>query len=120
MIVPAPVSTPDTTPEEETLAVELLLLQVPPAVASLNEVLEPTHRLPTPIIAEGKGLTVTSNVAGLHANVVYDTTTIPEEIPVTTPEELIVASPEPLARLHAPGLTPSGNIMLLFTHTEDG
>ena len=39
------------------------LVQVPPADASLNVVVKPTHTFVTPVIADGNGLTVTGVVA---------------------------------------------------------
>ena len=70
MFVPEPVSTPDTTPVDDTVAEVLLLLHVPPRVASDSDVPEPWQRLPIPEIGSGKGLTSTAKVAGLQASVV--------------------------------------------------
>jgi hypothetical protein len=39
--------------------VVLLLLQVPPAVTSVNVIVRPTQTLPAPFIDDGKVLTVT-------------------------------------------------------------
>ena len=52
---------PDETP---TVAIEvLLLLQVPPAVASLRFITRPAHPLANPDIAAGNGLVVKVVVA---------------------------------------------------------
>ena len=61
MIVVVPGATPETIPAlMPTVAVEvLLLLQVPPTVASLNVVVKPAHTFDAPVIADGVGLTVT-------------------------------------------------------------
>ncbi len=55
-----PVVTPDTTPPVDvTVATAvLLLLHVPPEVASLNVTVDPTHTFALPVIAAGNGLTV--------------------------------------------------------------
>lgn len=58
------VAVPELTPvampvDEPILAIAvLLLLHVPPAVASLSVVLNPTHRLLLPVMAAGDVLTV--------------------------------------------------------------
>jgi hypothetical protein len=60
MIAP-PVFMPDTMPDiVPTVAIiGLLLLQVPPVVTSDNVVVDPTHKIVVPVIADGKGFTVT-------------------------------------------------------------
>jgi len=59
-----PADTPATVPDDEpTVADDELLLQVPPAEASVNVVLAPTHTLDEPEIAVGSGLTVITFVA---------------------------------------------------------
>ena len=58
-----PADTPVTTPVLPTAArLVLLLLQVPPVEASVKAVVKPTHTLAVPVIAAGKGLTVTGVV----------------------------------------------------------
>jgi hypothetical protein len=51
-----PVTMPVVAPT--TATVVLLLLHVPPDVASLSVVVAPTHKVRTPVIAAGGGLTV--------------------------------------------------------------
>jgi len=54
-----PVDTPVTTPPTVIVAIAGdALLHVPPAVALLNGVVEPTHTLVVPVMAAGSGLTV--------------------------------------------------------------
>jgi hypothetical protein len=54
-----PAATPETMPEVPTVATEvLLLLHVPPEVASLSELVKPGHVVADPVIAAGAGLTV--------------------------------------------------------------
>ena len=59
-MVAVPAVTPVTLPDPSTVAFAvLLLLQVPPAVASLRLVTKPTHTAALPFIAVGIGLIVT-------------------------------------------------------------
>ena len=66
VMVVVPGDTLVTTPEPEGTMVAtevLLLLQVPPAVASLNVVIKPMQTLAKPVITDGKGFTNTEVVA---------------------------------------------------------
>src|SRR6202008_1408822 len=64
-IVVLPVATPETVPEVPMLATSgLLLLHVPPDVASVNVVVRPRQTLFAPPIAAGFGFTVIGNVVG--------------------------------------------------------
>jgi hypothetical protein len=61
-----PSLTPYTTPVPDTVATAvLLLLHTPSVAASLNGVVEPTHRLVEPemLPTDGAGVTVTAAVA---------------------------------------------------------
>ena len=60
-ITEVPELTPVTTPLVLlTVAIPVSPeLHVPPVTASLNPVVEPTHTLPVPVIADGTGLTIT-------------------------------------------------------------
>ena len=60
MIIAVPALTPVTTPEPDTTVATngSLLPQVPPALASLSVVDDPTHTEDTPVIAAGSGFTV--------------------------------------------------------------
>jgi hypothetical protein len=58
-----PAVIPVTTPEPEpTVTFELLLDHVPPVSVSVNVVEEPAHTLNDPVITEGRGLTVSTEV----------------------------------------------------------
>lgn len=58
-----PVAIPVTIPKPETVATAvLLLLHIPPAVASLRAIVAPAHTVVGPVIADGKGFTVTTVV----------------------------------------------------------
>ena len=59
VITAVPTVAPDTLPEPSTLAFVLLLVHVPSGVVSVKVVTKPRHTLAVPMIAEGKGLTVT-------------------------------------------------------------
>ena len=72
-IVAVPAVMPDTMPVVPTVAFALLLLQVPPAVASPRLVVEPTHTPNVPEITAGEGLTVTVTVV------------LPEQPPLVVP-----------------------------------
>jgi hypothetical protein len=54
-----PVPNPVTTPVPDTVATEVLLLLQVPAPTSFKEVVDPEHTVAVPVIAAGKGLTVT-------------------------------------------------------------
>jgi hypothetical protein len=82
--VAVPASIPLTRPELTDALDGLLLLQVPPAVASLRLVVPPSHTVAVPLIAVA-GSTVTIAVAIQPPKVVYDISEVPPVIPVTTP-----------------------------------
>jgi hypothetical protein len=65
VMVDVPGAMPDTIPEVPIVAtVVILLLHVPPP-ASARDVVVPAHKMVTPVIADGSGLTVTIDVT-LH------------------------------------------------------
>ena len=70
----------------------LLLLQLPPGTASLNTVLPAKHRLDAPVIAAGKGLTVTLPVTWHVVGSAYVITVLPTLAPVTSPVALTAAT----------------------------
>jgi hypothetical protein len=58
-----PAETPQRSPVDPMVATEVVvLLHVPPDVASLMVVHWPTHTMGEPLMAAGKGLTVTTMV----------------------------------------------------------
>jgi hypothetical protein len=65
-----PAATPVIIPVDPAVAVPVaVLLHIPPVVASLNEVVLPTHTLSVPVIDDGvvgTGLTVTIEVVVPH------------------------------------------------------
>ena len=63
MIVVVPAMRPETMPElVPTVATDILLLIHVPPPASLRAVVRPAHTLVVPVIADGKGFTVISEV----------------------------------------------------------
>ena len=103
---------PFTTPEVETVPkAVLLLLHVPPLVASANARNEPTQVFGVPVIAAGVGLTVKGSVAmqpvGNVNVIVIDPAAIPETTPVPEP---IVATAV-LLLLHVELPEPSVNVV---------
>lgn len=103
-----PIEAAVTTPvADATMATEvLLLLHVPPEIASVNPVVEPRQKLVTPVIGGGVLLTVTSRVATPQA-VVYEMIAVPGEapriIPVVAPTDATVL----LLLIHVPPATAS-------------
>lgn len=65
--MPPPVDTPVTVvvlPGDVTVATDgLILVHVPPGVVLLSVVVAPEHTVPIPLMAAGKGFTVSTAVA---------------------------------------------------------
>jgi hypothetical protein len=98
--VPA-LAPPVTIPDVPTVATPVfVLLQVPPVVASLNEVVAPWHTAAVPLMAV-IGLTVTTVRALQPRLVVYVIVLVPDATPVTSPEPSTVAFAVALL-LHVP------------------
>src|SRR5437868_1617090 len=84
-MVAVPAAAPVTTPEIPTGATAVaLLLHEPLGVASLSDVVLPSHTVVAPMIGE-RALTVTVTVAMQPVVVVYFITAVPVDIPDTTP-----------------------------------
>ena len=95
----------------------MLLLQLPPLVASVSVVVEPTHTCVKPPIVAGKGLTVNTRVVKQPAGKVYVITAGPTVTPVTTPEaEPTDATPEALL-VQRPPDTELVNVVVRPRHT---
>ena len=91
-----PGETPVTTPLDETVASEVfLLLQAPPAVASVNPIVAPGHTAELPLMAAIVAeLTVTGSLVAVVPQAfvtVYFMVSTPAATAVTTPELLTVA-----------------------------
>jgi hypothetical protein len=62
-MVVIPPETPVTIPEAPTVATDvMLLLHEPPGVTSLNDVVTPMHKLVSPVMGNGNGLTIINAV----------------------------------------------------------
>jgi len=93
-MIAVPENTPNTDPVvADTLAIDvLLLLQLPPVVASDNVVESPTQTDVLPVITAGTGFTVIG-VALMHpVDKVYVIDNVPDVTPVTIPVEPTVAN----------------------------
>jgi hypothetical protein len=76
---------------------------VPPVLVVLSVVVVPTQALSVPVIAAGSGLTVTTLVNWQPpAPIVYVTSHVPADIPLTTPEPRPMVAIPGQATLHVP------------------
>lgn len=106
-----------TIPLELTVATEvLLLLQVPPEVASTRVVVVPAQRVVVPVIKPAVGAVVTVTAMNVLAEpqeleTIYEMFAEPTVTPVTFPEPSTVATPE-LLLLQVPPATPSARTLV--------
>jgi len=120
VIVPVPDETPVTIPDSEPTEalVEVLLLQTPPAVASLSVTVPPTHTdAGAPMIGV---IGFTNNVVLLTQPVdaiVYVTVVEPGVIPLTTPEVPEKYAIDVFPLIHVPPAVTSLNDVVLPWHT---
>jgi len=118
-MVAEPGATVVTTPELLMVVTEaLLLLHVPPPVASAKVLVAPLQIVFAPVIAatEGSALTVTVAVV-VQPLTLYVITVVPADTPVTTPEELTVAMPM-LPLVHVPPAVGLARVVVEPTHTS--
>ena len=110
MVVPLAVSVPSVPIVATEVAV---LLQMPPLVASVSNVADPSHKEKLPSIAVGCVFTVTVAVAA-QLPIVYDTVEVPVLIllAVTVPPVLIVATVV-VTLLHTPPPVASVSVIEL-------
>jgi hypothetical protein len=103
-----------------TVAIELLAVpQVPPATASVNEMLNPEHTVVGPVIDVGLPITVTVAVAAVPQPVEYVIVALPALPPVTVPVVFTLATVL-LLLFHVPPATASVNAMVKPEHTVEG
>jgi hypothetical protein len=94
------------------------LFQLPPPVASLSVVVEPTHTIVVPVITAGNGSTVTVVVTKQPVTVIiYDMTDVPAETPVTTPVAGSTVATPGVALLHVPSSVASLSVIVEPSHT---
>lgn len=115
-----PAATPVTIPEDTpTVAIDVLLLvQVPPGVASVSVLVPPIDVVAVPLIAAGAGETVMSFVA-VHPPAVYVMVTTPAARPDTRPVLVTDAIVGALLVQVPPAGEPVRDIVLP-TQTVDG
>ena len=120
-MVDVPAAIPVTTPPD-TVAFALLLLQVPPALASVNIIADPAHTLEPPVIvpATGSGFIVIVFVATAVPHefvVLYFIVSVPAETPVTIPPPVTEALV--LLALHTPPAVASVTGIVDPAHTDE-
>jgi len=97
----------------------LLLLQVPPAVASASVVVSPTQTLLAPVIAAGCGLTVIALLVEQPPGSVYIILVEPGVPPVTTPVLPTTEAVPDAALLQVPPVTELAKVVVSVEHTVD-
>ena len=117
--VPPPI--PERTPEVPIVATDiLLLLQVPPAVASASVIVKPLHTTFGPVMGAGVGLTVMTVLAEQPLGNATTIVAVPANTPVTTPDnEPTVAFVVELLLQVIPVVT-SLNVIVLPSQTDAG
>lgn len=119
-MVAVPALTPKTTADEEPIvATEVFPELHTPPPASDNATMKPTHRALFPVMVDGCGLTVTTDVAVHPDGIVYVINAVPADIPVTTPPVLTVAI-EVGVLLHEPPVVASLKVIMCPSHTLPG
>ena len=104
----------------DTAATEVLLvLHVPPGVASVSKVEEPAHTVLLPLIAAGTVITVTTLVAE-QLPTLYVMVAVPGDTPNTMPAVGVTAATDGLLLLHVPPDTVLVRIIVEPTHTLEG
>ena len=103
----------------------LLLLQVPPVVASDRLVMVPVHTEVAPLIADTTGMSCTFSVkvcVVLHIKAlvtVYDIVAVPLPIPVTTPVAGFTMATVPSLLLHVPVKVRSARVVTVPVQMSD-
>jgi hypothetical protein len=120
-IVTTPGLEPEISPDENPIpAIEVLLLtHVPPAVAEDNVVLNPWQIADTPVMAAGRGWTVTDFTAMQPVLRVYVIVVTPAATPDTTPVAGATDAIAVLLLLHVPPDTALANVEVAPTHTAE-
>lgn len=95
----------------------LPLSHVPPGVASVSVVVSPGHTLSVPLMAAGKGFTVTTVVVMQPVANVYVITAVPAAMPVTTPVDGATVATSRLPLLHVPPGMVLLSVVVAPSHT---
>lgn len=119
VITDVPPDTPVNTPVAEPIVATPVvpLIQVPPEVASLSVIVDPSHTAVLPVIVAGNGLTVTVVLVLQPVGNVYVITDVPVATPVTTPEEEPTVAIPVLPLVHVPPDEVLLNVVVDPTHT---
>lgn len=112
-----PLTKPATVPPDTIATVLLLLLQVPPLVALVSEILAPAHTAVGPVIAAGAGLTVIAVVVKQPVPNVYVIVAVPANIPLTMPVPDPTLATAVLLLAHVPPPTELLNVLVVPSHT---
>jgi hypothetical protein len=118
VITAVPYDTPATTPVTEFIValLVLLLLQVPPAMLALNEIVAGRHSVAIPEIT-GVPLTVIVFVALQPVAMVYATVAVPAAMPENIPDPDTIVAILTLDEVHVPPEVPSVSVAVLPAHT---
>jgi len=117
-MVAIPAATPFTVPPVTPAIAVLLLLQVPPGVASLSIVVLPTHTCNTPVMGAGDGFTTSVKVIWQVVAVsVYVIVAEPVATPVTAPVTEVTEAVVGRLLLHVPPGVASVSIIVWPWHT---
>ncbi len=116
-IIAVPVPIPVTSPVASPIVALLVfpLIHVPPEAALVSVVFEPTQTVPSPVIAGGAGVTVTTVVRMHELETVYVIVVVPIETGVTTPVDEIVAT-EGVPADHVPPVGVEERVMVPAGH----
>jgi hypothetical protein len=113
-----PATTPVTTPEELTVAIDAeLLLHVPPLTLLVRDVAEPAQTVSVPAIAAGAAFTVTTFVRMHPENSKYVIVAVPEDTPVTTPLVSPTVAIESLPLIQLPPVVVFVKVVVAPEHT---
>ena len=108
-------------PVEDIVAtVVIVLLHVPPVVASVKLMVVPVHRLVGPVIDPGPAPTVTTVVAIQPAPSEYVIVVVPIVPPVRIPVVRPIVATVVVLLVHVPPVTASLNVMVPPMHTPVG
>lgn len=113
-----PVLIPDTRPvAKPTVALAVLpLIHVPPDDVLDNVVPDPTHTVPSPVIAGGTEFTVTIAVRAQELDNVYVIVVVPVATGETTPADDMVATPGVLPD-HVPPVGAEDRVVVPAGHS---
>jgi len=111
-----PVTIPVLLPTVATAVEELL--QVPPPVALVKDVVELTHTMPVPLIAAGEELTVTVAKEFPQA-LMYDMFTVPPETPDAIPVPDPTVAIDVLELLHVPPVDALVKVVLPVKQSDN-